>query len=153
MLPARRRGSKATSILASGEEVLISIHIFVACNHSCQHCALQLQYGIQNPWKPPADSRWYDFLFPREQNEYLNLPCDIASNSDGLKPANSSPKISQRGSSSADLDRGVVSDDDDDDDAALEKAGMNASTSNVGKFSLRLGPTHQHPGHSSNSHW
>jgi methionyl aminopeptidase len=48
------------------------------------------------------------------------------------------------------LDRGVVSDDDDDDDAALEKAGMNASTSNVGKFSLRLGPTHQHPGHSSN---
>jgi methionyl aminopeptidase len=47
------------------------------------------------------------------------------------------------------LNRGVVSDDDDDDDAPA-KAGMNASTSTVGKFSLRLGPTHQHPGHSSN---
>ena len=32
-----------------------------------------------------------------------------------VKPANADPKTSQRGSSSADLDRGVVDDNDDDD--------------------------------------
>ncbi|KAH8759618.1 methionine aminopeptidase 2-like protein [Hyaloscypha finlandica] len=48
-----------------------------------------------------------------------------ASNSVELKSANPDPKISQRGSGSADLDRGVVDDDDDDD--ANEEAGMNGS--------------------------
>ncbi|PYH91013.1 methionine aminopeptidase 2-like protein [Aspergillus ellipticus CBS 707.79] len=37
-----------------------------------------------------------------------------------LKPANPDPQVSQNGSSSADLDRGIVSDEDDDDDADKE---------------------------------
>ncbi|KAH8786712.1 methionine aminopeptidase 2-like protein [Hyaloscypha sp. PMI_1271] len=48
-----------------------------------------------------------------------------ASNSVELKSANPDPKISQRGSGFADLDRGVVDDDDDDD--ANEETGMNGS--------------------------
>jgi hypothetical protein len=48
-----------------------------------------------------------------------------------LKSANPDPKISQTGSGSADLDRGVVDDDDDDD--ANGEAGMNGSL-NVGTF-------------------
>lgn len=41
---------------------------------------------------------------------------DLAANSNALKPTNGDPKLTQRDSSSADLDRGIVSDDDEDDD-------------------------------------
>lgn len=137
--------SKATS---PSLFLLLSIEIFIFCNFSCQHCALRFQYGIKNPREPPADSQWYDFLFPSQQSQHLNLPCDIASNSIRLKPANPDPKNSQRGSSSADLDCGVINDDDDDD--ALEEAGMNTISSTVGKFSFRLEPTSQTQGSSGN---
>ncbi|KAE9369703.1 methionine aminopeptidase 2-like protein [Stipitochalara longipes BDJ] len=58
-----------------------------------------------------------------------------ASNSVGSKPANPDPQISQSGSSSADLDRGVVSDDDDDD--AIEETEINPSLSNIEKKKTR----------------
>ncbi|KAI4140847.1 MAG: hypothetical protein LQ340_007785, partial [Diploschistes diacapsis] len=52
-----------------------------------------------------------------------------------LKPANTDPQISRNGSTTADLDRGVV--EDDDDDAAHEAAGMNNSLASVDKKKQR----------------
>ncbi|TVY36218.1 Methionine aminopeptidase 2-2 [Lachnellula cervina] len=69
----------------------------------------------------------------KTSEEHQQTPDD--SNSNGLKPANPDPKISQRGSSSADLDRGIVSDDDDDD--ANQDAGMIPSVSNAEKKKKR----------------
>ncbi|KAG0650442.1 Methionine aminopeptidase 2-2 [Hyphodiscus hymeniophilus] len=61
-----------------------------------------------------------------------------ASNSALSKPANAVPKSSQRGSNSADLDRGIISDDDDDDDAIKTcDAGIIASASNAEKKKKR----------------
>ncbi|KAE8444298.1 hypothetical protein EG329_000705 [Mollisiaceae sp. DMI_Dod_QoI] len=47
------------------------------------------------------------------------------SNSNELKPIKASPKTTQNGSSSADLDRGVISDGDDDDDNHGVAPGIN----------------------------
>lgn len=49
-----------------------------------------------------------------------------------LKPANPAPSGTQKGSSSADLDRGVVSDDDDDDANEGADLGMNTIVPNLG---------------------
>jgi len=45
-----------------------------------------------------------------------------------LKPAEEDPQLSHRGSSSADLDRGIVSDDDDDDENEGATAGIIAGS-------------------------
>jgi len=45
-----------------------------------------------------------------------DLANHLAANSSAFKPANGDPDISQKGSSSTDLDRGVISKDDDDDE-------------------------------------
>ena len=50
--------------------------------------------------------------------------CDPASSSNELKPAYTSPKVTRGGSSSADLDRGIVGDDDDDHDNEAASPGM-----------------------------
>ncbi|TVY76170.1 Methionine aminopeptidase 2-2 [Lachnellula suecica] len=63
--------------------------------------------------------------------DYQQIP-DASSSAE--KPTNPDPKISLRGSDSADLDRGVVGDDDDDAD---EESGMNASISNAEKKKKR----------------
>jgi methionyl aminopeptidase len=56
----------------------------------------------------------------------------IASNSNGFKPANPGVRKSTNGSSSADLDRGVVEDDDEDDGDFNEEIGIDGPISNVG---------------------
>lgn len=91
---------------------------------------------------------WYFIMGSKTPEEYqqipdgINLPLqmiysridnwhyNVASHSD-LKPADQNPKPSQKGSSSADLDRGVIGDDDDDDDddVADKGLGVNGSVS------------------------
>ena len=61
-----------------------------------------------------------------------------ASKSNGLKPANAAPKVAQGGSSSADLDRGIVSDDDDDDNHDNEAAAPGMKTSTDAGTSLHV---------------
>ncbi|TVY32821.1 Methionine aminopeptidase [Lachnellula subtilissima] len=75
-------------------------------------------------------SRWDQR--PRKNTSRFQM---VGSNSNALKSANPDPKVSQRGSSSADLDRGIVSDEDDDD--ANQEAGMNPSVSTAEKKKKR----------------
>ncbi|KAF7957239.1 hypothetical protein EAE96_002827 [Botrytis aclada] len=62
--------------------------------------------------------------------EHQQIP--DASNSAELKPANQNPKHSNKGSSSADLDRGIIGDEDGDDDnhGVEERSGVNGLSSN-----------------------
>jgi methionyl aminopeptidase len=53
-----------------------------------------------------------------------------------LKPANANPKTTQKGSSSADLDRGVVNDNDDDDADEGAYSGISTSVPDAGAFEL-----------------
>lgn len=64
-----------------------------------------------------------------------DLANHLVENSNALKPANGDPDVSQKGSSSTDLDRGVISkDDDDDDDDDEQKAVAGIIALGGGKF-------------------
>ncbi|KAJ8064329.1 hypothetical protein OCU04_006674 [Sclerotinia nivalis] len=74
----------------------------------------------------------------KTSDEYQQTP--NASDSIELKPANQNLKPSQRASTLADLDRGIIGDDDDDDDsnAADEGPGVNMLLSNEKKKKKKL---------------
>ncbi|KAF7903870.1 hypothetical protein EAF00_001204 [Botryotinia globosa] len=69
--------------------------------------------------------------------EHQQIP--DASNSAELKSANQNPKPSNKGSSSADLDRGIIGDDDgvDDNDGVEERSGVNGLLSNEKKKKIK----------------
>ncbi|KAF7875206.1 hypothetical protein EAF04_002378 [Stromatinia cepivora] len=68
----------------------------------------------------------------KTSDEYQQTP--NASDSIELKPANQNPKLCQRASTSADLDRGIIGDDDDDhSNAAGDGPGVNMLLSNEKK--------------------